>query len=171
MLYVRQCDVPTLNTKYGWEFQTKHQLALRMIKQVVSWLRVLGSQAKLLVAFDGAYAAHELVTSLVELSITVISRMRSNAKLFGIPPVRQPGTRGRPRKYGLNRVDLSKRSKHKQGWQSTSYVCRRVAVLRHYKTFWQLQASLMNQSEWSSYDSTMAKQLRNLAPIPTCRSR
>ena len=135
MLYVRQCDVPALNTKYGWEFQTKHQLALRMIKQVVSWLRVLESQAKLLVVFDGAYAAHELVTSLVELNITVISRLRSNAKLFDVPPVRKPGTRGRPRKYGLNRIDLSKRSKHKKGWQSISYVCRGVAVLRHYKTF------------------------------------
>jgi hypothetical protein len=66
-LYVRECDVPALNAKYGWEFQTKHQLALRMIKQVVNWLRVLGSQPKVIVVFDGAYAAHELVTSLVEL--------------------------------------------------------------------------------------------------------
>lgn len=135
MLYIRQCDVPALNARYGWEFQTKHQLALRMIKQVVSWLRVLGSQAKLLVVFDGAYAAHELVTSLVDLNITVISRLRSNAKLFDLPPGRKPGTRGRPRKYGFNRIDLSKRSKHKKGWQSISYVCRGAAVLRHYKTF------------------------------------
>ncbi len=54
MLYVRQCDVAALDAEYGWEFQTKHELAFRMIKQVSSWLRVLGSQAKLLVAFDGA---------------------------------------------------------------------------------------------------------------------
>lgn len=135
MLYVRQCDVPVLNAKYGWEFQTKHQLALRMIKQVVSWLQVLGSQAKLLVVFDGAYAAHELVTSLVALNITVISRLRSNAKLFDLPPGRKPGTRGRPRKYGSNRIDLAKRSQHKKGWQSISYVCRGVTVLRHCKTF------------------------------------
>lgn len=135
MLYVRQCDVPTLDAKYGWEFQTKHQLALRMIKRVVRWLRTLGSRAKLLVVFDGAYAAHELITSLVELNITVVSRLRSNAKLFDLPPTRKPRTRGRPRKYGYNRIDLSKRSKHKRGWQSISYVCRGVAVLRHYKTF------------------------------------
>lgn len=31
MLYVRQCDIPALNAKYSWEFQTKHQLALQMI--------------------------------------------------------------------------------------------------------------------------------------------
>jgi len=135
MLYVRQCDVSALNAKYGWEFQTKHELALRMSKRLASWLHVLGSQAKLLVVFDGAYAAHELVSSLVELKMTFISRLRSSAKLFDIPPVRKLGTRGRPRKYGSNRIDLSKRSKHNQGWKSISYVCRCVAVLRHYKTF------------------------------------
>lgn len=45
MLYVRQCDFAALDVKYGWEFQTKHELALRMIKQTAGWLRVLGSQA------------------------------------------------------------------------------------------------------------------------------
>jgi len=135
MLYVRQCDAAALDAKYGWGFQTKHQLAFRMIKQVVCWLRAFGSQAKLLVVFDGAYAAHELITSLVDLNITVVSRLRSNAKLFDLPPVRKLGTRGRPRRYGYNRIDLSRRSKHNKGWQSISYVCRGVAVLRHYKTF------------------------------------
>jgi hypothetical protein len=51
MLYVRQCDVAALDAKYGWEFQSKHELAFRMIKQLASWLRVLGSRAKLLVVF------------------------------------------------------------------------------------------------------------------------
>lgn len=135
MLYVRQCDVAALDAKYGWEFQTKHELAFRMIKQVASWLRVLGSQAKLLVVFDGAYAAHELISSVNKMNITVVSRLRSNAKMFDLPPARKPGTRGRTRKYGFNRIDLSRRSGHKRGWQSISYVCRGVAVLRHYKTF------------------------------------
>jgi DDE superfamily endonuclease len=111
MLYVRKCDVAGLDEKYGWEFQTKHQLATRMIEQLVGWLRMLGSQARLIVVFDGAYAAHELISSLNALNITVVSRLRCNAKLTDLPPTRKPGTRGRPRKYGLNRIDLSKRSK------------------------------------------------------------
>jgi hypothetical protein len=135
MLYVRQCDVAALNAKYGWEFQTKHQLAIGMIRQVVCWLRTFGSQAKILIVFDGAYAAHELISSLNRMDVTVVSRLRSNAKLFDLPPDRKPGTRGRPRKYGHNRIDLSKRCKHKKGWQSISYVSRGVAVLRYYKTF------------------------------------
>ncbi len=94
-----------------------------------------GSQAKLLVAFDGAYAAHELISSLNMMNITVVSRSRSNAKLFDLPPARKPGTRGRPRKYGFNRIYLSSRFGHKKGWQSISYVCRGVALLRHCETF------------------------------------
>lgn len=134
-LYVRQCDVAALQAKHGWEFQTKHQLALQMIEKVTRWLRFLGSQAKILVVFDGAYATRELITNLNNLEITVVSRLRINAKLYDLPPARQPGTRGRPRKYGRNRINLSKRAKHQRGWQPISYVCRRFAVIRHYKTF------------------------------------
>ena len=135
MLYVRQCSVANLDAKYGWEFQTKHQLALRMIKQIANWLETLGSQAKLLVVFDGAYASHDLIVGLTQMKVTVVSRLRSNAKLFDLPPERQAGKRGRPRKYGLNRVDLTKLSKARDGWQSISYVCRGVAVFRHFKSF------------------------------------
>ncbi len=108
MLHVRKCEFAALDPIYGWEFQTKHQLALRMTKELASWLRVLGSQAKLLVVFDGAYAAHELISSLNKMNITVASRLRSNAKLFYLPPARKPDTHGRTRKYDFNRIDLSR---------------------------------------------------------------
>jgi hypothetical protein len=134
-LYIRQCDVEALDTKYGWKFQTKHQLALQMIRKVVSWLAILGSPAKLLVVFDGAYAARELIVGLVQMNVTVVSRLRSNAKLFDLPPERKAGARGRPRKYGLNRIDLSEQSKNQEGWNPISFVSRGVSVLRHYKTF------------------------------------
>jgi hypothetical protein len=106
-----------------------------MVRQIANWLETLGSQAKLLVVFDGAYAAHDLIVGLTQMKVTVVSRLRSNAKLFDIPPERQAGKRGRPRKYGPNRVDLTKLSKDPKGWQSISYVCRGVAVFRHFKSF------------------------------------
>ena len=56
MLYVRQCDVAALDAKYGWKFQTKLELALQMITRVVQILRALGSKAKMLAVFDGAYS-------------------------------------------------------------------------------------------------------------------
>lgn len=71
-------------------------------------MRGPGSQAKPLVVFDRTYAAYELVKSLVELNITGISRLRSNAKLFDLLLVLKLGTRERPRRYGSNRIGLAK---------------------------------------------------------------
>lgn len=135
MLYVRQCDIAALNAKYGWEFQTKHDLTLRLITWVVQTLRAMGSKGKMLVVFDGAYAVHPLIAPLNKLGVTVVSRLRINAKLHDLPASRQPGERGRPRKYGKNRISLTKRMSHRLGWQTTSHVCRGVAVFRRYKTF------------------------------------
>jgi hypothetical protein len=127
--------VAALDAKHGWEFQTKHQLALQLITQVVQTLRALGSRGKMLVVFDGAYAAHSLIAPLNKLGVTVVSRLRSNAKLFDLPAPRKPGQRGRTRKYGKNRLSLSKSIGNRLGWQTTSHVCRGVAVFRRYKTF------------------------------------
>lgn len=163
-LYVRQCDVAALYAKYGWEFQTKHQLALQLVTRVVQTLRALGSKAKMLVVFDGAYAARPLIVPLLAMGVGVVSRLRSNAKLFDLPEPRKVGQRGRPRKYGKNRISLSKRAGHRLGWQSISYVCRGVAVLRHYKTFLATTTILdspirvvildFGNGQWAAYFST-----------------
>jgi hypothetical protein len=109
MLYVRRADVAKLNQRYGWEFFTKHQLALQLIRKVVRWLRVLGSKASITVVVDGAYAVRPFLYPLVEEGIRVVSRLRCDAKLFGLPPART-GRPGRPRTYGKNRISLSKRA-------------------------------------------------------------
>ena len=43
----------------------------------------------MLVVFDGAYAARPLIVPLNKLGVTVVSRLRSNAKLFDVPAPRQ----------------------------------------------------------------------------------
>jgi hypothetical protein len=135
MLYVRQCDVGALDAKYGWEFLTKHEIALKLITRVVGILRGLGSKAKMLVVFDGAYVSRKLIEASLALDITVVSRLRSDAKLFDLPGERKPGQRGRPRKYGENRIVLSKLAARDDDWTSISYVCRGASVLRRYKSF------------------------------------
>ena len=135
MLYVRQCDVATLDAKYGWEFLTKHQIALNLLTRAVGILRALGSKAKMLVVFDGAYAARKLIEGLLELNVTIVSRLRSNAKLFDLPGQRKPGQRGRSRKYGENRIVLAQLAARDDDWTPISYVCRGATVLRRYKTF------------------------------------
>lgn len=164
MLYVRQCDVAALDAKYGWKFQTKLELALQMITRVVQILRALGSKAKMLAVFDGAYAARSLIQPLLDLGVTVVSRLRSNAKLFDLPEARTPGQRGRPRKYGKNRIRLSERATDNSDWQPISYVCRGVAIQRRYKTFLAMTSFIdtpirvvivdFGNGQWAAYFST-----------------
>jgi hypothetical protein len=135
LLYVRAVDVPKLDEKHGWQFRTKHQLAAELIVWFVAMLRSLGLTAKVWVVTDGAYAARPFVDPVREQGVVVVSRLRKDAKLFDLPPARQPGQRGRPRVYGKHQIHLGKRAAHKQGWQSITYCCRGQQVTRQYKTF------------------------------------
>jgi hypothetical protein len=65
MLYVRKCDVPLLNAKYGWKFRTKHELALELIRRAMGYLRAAGSRAGLIVVMDGAYTSGPLLRPLL----------------------------------------------------------------------------------------------------------
>jgi Transposase DDE domain len=135
LLYVRQMDVPTLDAKRGWNFRTKHQLAVELVSWGVAMLRELGSLAKVWVVADGAYAARPFLDPVRALGVVVVSRLRKDAKLFDLPPARKPGQRGRPRIYGANSISLAKRAAHAQGWSSITYDCRGVPTTCQYKTF------------------------------------
>ena len=133
-LYVRKLDIDELKQRYGWEFRTKHQLALELLLLVIRTLRALGSRAGMVVVFDGAYAVRELIRPLIAQCVTVVTRVRRDAKLFDLP-ANKSGQRGRPRKYGKNRISLSKRAGHREGWLPICYACRGVLVEGRYKTF------------------------------------
>ena len=133
-LYVRRADIAKLNERHDWEFFTKHELALQLIRKVVSCLRALGSKAGFTVVVDGAYAVRPVLFALVREGIRVVSRLRRNAQLFDLPP-EPTGKRGRPPTYGKNRISLAKRAGRKQGWETVTYRCRGVDVTRRCKTF------------------------------------
>jgi hypothetical protein len=135
LLYVRQVNVAQLDAKRGWEFRTKHQLAVELVLWCATTLRFFGCLAKIWVVADGAYAALPFLGPLLKRGIVVVSRLRRDAKLFDLPPEPRPGQRGRPRIYGVNRLNLAKRSGHPQGWASITYRCRGHEVTREYKTF------------------------------------
>lgn len=133
-LYVRREDVAPLRAKHGqWEFQTKHELALGLVREVTGMLRGLGSRAGWIVIMDGAYAAGKLLRSLLAEGVQVISRLRRDAQLFDLPRP-APGRRGRPRIYG-NRISLAKRAGRRDGWQTITFPCRGVEITRRCKTF------------------------------------
>jgi len=134
-LYVRQKDVAKLKSQHGdWKFQTKLELALDLVREVIRNLRALGSQAGWLIIMDGAYAAASLLRPLVAEGAHVICRLRRNAQLFDLPGPRT-GRRGRPPIYGKNRIHLAKRAGHAKGWESVTFLCRGIAITRRYKTF------------------------------------
>ena len=133
-LYVRQLDIASLKERYDWEFRTKHQLALDLFRHVMRTLRALGSKAGFIVVFDGAYAARELVRSLIDEGAVVVTRLRRDAKLFDVPD-NEPGKRGRPRKYGKNRIRLIELAACADDWQKIRYSCRDVMAERHCHTF------------------------------------
>ena len=134
LLYVREVDVPQLDEKRGWVFQTKHQLAAQLVSWFMALLRSWKLERIVWVVVDGAYAARPFLDAVLAEGAVVVSRLRKDAALFDLPPARTPGQRGRPRKYGA-KLSLAKRSAHPGGWQSITYNCRGGEVTREYKTF------------------------------------
>lgn len=134
-LYVRQRDVAKLKTQHGdWNFQTKLELALDLVREAIRNLRALGSQAGWLIIMDGAYAAASLLRPLLAEGAHVICRLRRNAQLYDLPAPRT-GRRGRPPIYGTKRIHLAKRAGHARGWESVTFLCRGVEITRRCKTF------------------------------------
>jgi hypothetical protein len=131
MLYVRAVDVPKLAEKYGWEFRTKHQLGVELLTWFKQLIRVLGVEAKLWLAVDGAYAVRPFLIPVLGLGFVVVSRLRKDACLFDLPPAGSHGNRI----YGKNKLSLANRAAHQKGWETISYDCRGAEVTRQYKTF------------------------------------
>ena len=78
------------------EFRTRHQLAAEALKAVRSWF-----SGPIMLLADGAYANTSLVTPARELSMVLVSRIRSDARLREERPRRQSRSkRGRKPKHG-----------------------------------------------------------------------
>jgi len=69
----------------------------------------------LLVA-DAFYASGSLMNKLLDQGHHLVTRAKSNAVAYKIPPPRKPGQRGRPRKFG-EKVSLKSFAKEKQQFQ------------------------------------------------------
>jgi len=70
--------------------------------------------------------------------VTVIGRLRKDAALRDLPRKLRRGQRrgrGRPPKYGKNRISLAKRAAHCQGWETAQCTVYGKTVTKVYKTF------------------------------------
>jgi hypothetical protein len=135
-LYIRAKDVGWMAAYYGWRFQTKLELAAAQVEWLVQQLGP--DHPPIWVATDGAYAKRPFLKRVLAAGATVISRLRCDAALWSVPeilPAGQKRGRGRPPKYGKQRIDLAKRAGQKRGWQIGLFSVYGQRVVKRYKTF------------------------------------
>ena len=135
-LYIRAKDVGWMAAYYGWQFHTKLELAAAQIEWLVQQLGP--DHPPIWVVTDGAYVKRPFLKRVLGAGVTVISRLRCDAALWSLPPVVDPGQkkgRGRPPKYGKDRIDLARRAAQTRGWQTGLFSLYGRLVVKKYKTF------------------------------------
>jgi hypothetical protein len=94
-------------------FATRSQIAAAMIRQT----RDLLPDWPLRVAVDGQYATREVAEATVGARSNLVSRIRSDAAIYALPPSRSAGRRGPPRKKGKRLPSPRQLAKRrKKGW-------------------------------------------------------
>ena len=120
MLYVRKQTMATIPKSRHWpRFATKLQLAARLVEWIVPLLK----QAKkaIWIVVDGGYTKRPFLKRALKTGATIVGRLRKDAALRDLPPKLKKGqrrSRGRPRKYGKNKVSLAKRAGQQRGWMT-----------------------------------------------------
>ena len=133
-LYVRRIDLGSV-AWYKVKFQTKLEQAADLVEWAAFWLGILGK--KLWVVVDGAYIKKPFLKRAMKAGATVIGRLRKDAALWSVPEAIPPGQRrrGRPCKYGKDKISLAKRAGHRHGWSYGAFTLYGEVKLVCYKTF------------------------------------
>ncbi len=132
-VYIRRKDVPRLPPERSRPFRTKWEQAAALIGWLATWL---GPQGKTLwLVADGGYAKRPVLRAAQAHGVVVVSRLRKDAALRGLPVEPPPGRRGRKPTYGRDVIRLAKRAGHQQGWQTETVVLYGKVVTKTYKTF------------------------------------
>jgi len=133
LLYVRRKDVQPLRARYRVKFRTKLELAADLVQWAVDWLKNLGKVVW--VVADGAYAKRPFLKRVLALGVVVVSRLRKDAALWGLPQPKPRGRRGPQARYGAAAIDLAKRAGQRRGWQMGTFLLYGQATKKKYKTF------------------------------------
>jgi len=135
MLYVRKQTMATIPKERHWHaFATKLQLAARLVEWIVPMLKNAGKTVWVVV--DGGYTKKPFLRRVVRLSgVVVVGRLRKDAALRDVPPKKKRRSRGRPRKYGKNKISLAKRAGQTRGWSEMECTVYGKTSTKTYKTF------------------------------------
>jgi hypothetical protein len=136
MLYVRRKTMAKIPKWRGWTFATKLVLAARLVEWIAPIIKEAGKT--LWIVVDGGYVKAPFLKRALRAKVTIIGRLRKDAALRDLPPKLRRGQRrrrGRPPKYGKNRISLAKRAAHRQGWEVAQCTVYGQTVTKLYKTF------------------------------------
>ena len=136
MLYVRRKTMAKIPKWRGWTFATKLVLAARLVEWIAPILRQAGKM--LWIVVDGGYVKAPFLRRALRAGATVIGRLRKDAALRDLPRKLRRGQRrrrGRPPKYGKNKISLAKRAAHREGWEVAQCTVYGQLVTKLYKTF------------------------------------
>jgi hypothetical protein len=136
MLYVRRKTMAKIPKWRGWTFATKLVLAARLVEWIAPIVKKAGKT--LWVVVDGGYVKAPFLKRALRAGVTVIGRLRKDAALRDLPRKLRRGRRrgrGRPPKYGKNKISLAKRAAHRNGWETGKCTVYGKTVTKLYKTF------------------------------------
>lgn len=135
-LYVREKTLAKIPRQRGWKFATKLILAARLVEWIAPIVKRAGKT--LWIVVDGGYTKAPFLKRATAAGVTIVGRLRKDAALRDLPPKLRRGQsrgRGRPRKYGKNKISLAKRAGHKHGWQELTCTIYGHTVTKTCKTF------------------------------------
>ena len=118
-LYVRAKDIWLLSALYGWKFQTKLEQAAELLEWAVSCVRWL--KLPIWAVVDGGFVKRPFLRRALAAGVVVVGRLRKDAALWSVPKPCSKRGRGRPRKYGPDRISLAKRAGARGGWQTDEF--------------------------------------------------
>ncbi len=137
MLYVRKRTMATIPKSRRWHrFATKLQLAARLVEWIVPILKKAGKTVWIVI--DGGYTKRPFLRRVLKQGVTIVGRLRKDAALRDLPPKLKKGQRrgrGRPRKFGKNKISLAKRAGQRRGWKTVACTVYGKTTTKTYKTF------------------------------------
>ena len=136
LLYVRKQTMATIPKSRRWgRFATKLQQAARLVEWIVPIAKRAGKTVWIVI--DGGYTKRPFLRRVLKLAkVVVVGRLRKDAALRDLPAkLKTRRGRGRPRKYGKNRISLAKRAGQQRGWKTVECTVYGEATVKTYKTF------------------------------------
>lgn len=123
-LYRSEKDCPSA------EFRTRHQIVIGVLRTVQTWVSL-----RMALVADGAYNNQSILKPLVRMNISLVSRLRWDARLRRDAPTRRKRKRGRKPRYGARLPSLKAIAQSGRGWRTVRVPMYRKRVTLKIKSF------------------------------------